>query len=402
MPSIIESAEVIVCSPGRNYVTVKIVTSDGVVGWGDATVNGRELAVASYLRDHVCPLLIGRDAQRIEQTWQWLYKGGYWRRGPITMAAIGAVDLALWDIKGKELGVPVYQLLGGAVREGVLTYAHASGWEVPQLLDAIDEKLEAGYLAVRAQSGIPGRRSVYAVASPEPGEPTNGFPPVEVWDTDAYLRHIPGVLETVRSHVGDSVRLLHDAHHRLTPIEAARLGKDLEPVRLFWLEDVTPGENQEALRLVRQHTTTPLAIGEVFNTIWDCMGFISGQYIDFVRTSVMHAGGISPSRRINDYASLYQVKVAPHGPSDVSPITMAASLHLDIATPNLGIQEYMGYPREALSVFQPDYSFDKGYLHPSDAPGLGVEFDEVAARAFPYERSYLPVAEREDGTPIDW
>lgn len=243
---------------------------------------------------------------------------------------------------------------------------------------------------------------MYAVASPEPGEPTNGFPPVEVWDTDAYLRHIPGVLETVRSHVGDSVRLLHDAHHRLTPIEAARLGKDLEPVRLFWLEDVTPGENQEALRLVRQHTTTPLAIGEVFNTIWDCMGFISGQYIDFVRTSVMHAGGISPSRQINDYASLYQVKVAPHGPSDVSPITMAASLHLDIATPNLGIQEYMGYPREALSVFQSDYSFDKGYLHPGDAPGLGVEFDEVAARAFPYERSYLPVAEREDGTPIDW
>ncbi|MGV8973336.1 MAG: D-mannonate dehydratase ManD [Rhodoglobus sp.] len=402
MASIIASATVIVSSPGRNYVTLKIVTRDGVVGWGDATVNGRELAVASYLRDHVCPLLIGRDAQRIEQTWQWLYRGAYWRRGPITMAALGAVDLALWDIKGKELGVPVYQLLGGAVRDGVLAYAHASGWELPELLDSVDAKLSDGYLAVRAQSGIPGRRSVYAVASPDPEPVVAGQPPVEIWDTGAYLRHVPGILAAVREHVGDTVHLLHDAHHRLTPIEAARLGRDLEPIRLFWLEDVTPGENQEALALVRAHTTTPLAIGEVFNTIWDCMGFITSQTIDYVRTSVMHAGGISPSRRINDFAALHQVKVAPHGPSDVSPITMAASLHLDIATPNLGIQEIMGYPPQVAEVFRHGYSFHNGYLHPGDLPGLGVDFDEKAASAFPYERSYLPVARRDDGTPIDW
>ncbi|NTW40087.1 MAG: D-galactonate dehydratase family protein [Cellulomonadaceae bacterium] len=402
MASVIVSADVIVSSPGRNYVTLKIVTRDGVVGWGDATVNGRELAVASYLRDHVCPLLIGRDAQRIEQIWQWLYRGAYWRRGPITMAASGAVDLALWDIKGKELGVPVYQLLGGAVRDGVLAYSHASGWELPELLDAVDAKLADGYLAVRAQSGIPGRRSVYAVASPDPEPDVAGQPSVEVWDTGAYLRHVPGVLTAVRAHVGDAVHLLHDAHHRLTPIEAARLGRDLEPVRLFWLEDVTPGENQEALALVRAHTTTPLAIGEVFNTIWDCMGLITSQSIDYIRSSVMHAGGISPSRRINDLAALYQVKVAPHGPSDVSPITMAASLHLDIATPNLGIQEFMGYPPQAAEVFRHGYSFSDGYLHPGDLPGLGVDVDEKAAAAFPYVRSYLPVARRDDGTPIDW
>lgn len=402
MTSPIESAEVIVSSPGRNYVTLKIVTRDGVVGWGDATVNGRELAVASYLRDHVCPLLIGRDADRIEQLWQLLYRGAYWRRGPITMAAIGAVDLALWDIKGKALGVPVYQLLGGAVRDGILAYAHASGWEVPQLLDAIGERVAEGYLAVRAQSGIPGRRSVYAVASPEPEETPAGLPSVEVWDTAAYLRHIPDVLGRVRAHVGPELHLLHDAHHRLTPIEAARLGKDLEPVRLFWLEDVTPGENQESLRLVRQHTTTPLAMGEVFNSVWDCRELISSQSIDFIRTNVMHAGGISASRRINDYAALHHVKAAPHGPSDISPVTMAACLHLDLTTQNLGIQEFMGYPREVAEVFHASYTFTDGHLHPGDAPGLGVEFDERAARRFPYAPSSLPIAERGDGTPIDW
>jgi mannonate dehydratase len=401
----IVAADVIVCSPSRNYVTLKITTADGVVGYGDATLNGRELAVASYLKDHVAPLLVGRDSAKIEDTWQYLYRGVYWRRGPVTMAAIGAVDVALWDIKGKTLGQPVYQLLGGSVRDRVLSYTHATGWDLPQLLDSVDKRIAEGFIAVRVQSGVPGLESVYGVHRDAAGyEPAaRGAAPVEeIWDTDAYLTHAPGVLRAVREHVGTSIKLLHDAHHRLTPQQAARLGKAVEDVDLFWLEDVTPAENQDALRLVRQHTTTPLAIGEVFNTIWDCHQLISGQLIDFVRVAIAHAGGISHVRKIFGLAEVHQVRGAPHGPSDVSPITLGASIHLGLATPNFGIQEYMGYDPLVDEVFPHAWSFSDGYLTPGGNAGIGVGFDEELAAKYPYDAAYLPIARRLDGSMADW
>ncbi|WLP92864.1 D-mannonate dehydratase ManD [Gordonia sp. NB41Y] len=400
------AADVIVCSPTRNFVTLKVTTADGVVGYGDATLNGRELSVASYLRDHVAPLLIGRDPARIEDTWQYLYRGVYWRRGPVTMAAIGAVDVALWDIKGKTVGQPVYQLLGGAVRDRILAYTHATGWETAELIDQVVATRERGFLAIRAQAGVPGLDNVYGVhkGGGEGYEPAGrGVAPVEeVWDTDAYIRHIPGVLEQVREHVGPELKLLHDAHHRLTPQQAARLGKALEDVDLFWLEDVTPAENQDVLRLVRNHTTTPLAIGEVFNTIWDAQHLITEQLIDFIRVAIVHAGGISHVRKLFALAEVYQVRCGPHGPSDVSPISLGAGLHLGMATPNFAIQEYMGYDPLVSEVFPHAWSFDSGYLTPGDAPGVGVGFDEVLAARYPYEPAYLPVARRLDGTMTDW
>ena len=401
----IESVDVLVSSPGRNYVTLKIKTSDGIVGWGDATLNGRELSVASYLKDHVAPLLIGVDPDRIEDIWQFLYRGVYWRRGPITMAAIGGIDLALWDIKGKSVNRPVYQLLGGAVREKILAYTHTVGWDLAELKDALDKNLERGFKALRVQSGVPGLDSVYGVSQGKKNyEPASrgATAQLEVWDSGKYLRHVPAIIEGARNHVGADIELLHDAHHRLTPIQAAQLGKSLEPYGLFWLEDVTPGENQEALKLVRQHSTIPLAIGEVFNTIWDFKDLIINQQLDFVRCSVMHAGGISHTRRIFDLAALYGIKFGPHGPSDISPITMAASLHVDLATPNLGIQEYMGYPAQVNEVFTHAYTLQDGYLHPGEAPGLGVEYNEEAAAKFPYAPAYLPYARTFDGTVTDW
>jgi mannonate dehydratase len=206
----------------------------------------------------------------------------------------------------------------------------------------------------------------------------------------------------VREHVGTSIKLLHDAHHRLTPQQAARLGKAVEDVDLFWLEDVTPAENQDALRLVRQHTTTPLAIGEVFNTIWDCQQLISGQLIDFIRVAIAHAGGISHVRKIFGLAEVHQVRGAPHGPSDVSPITLGASIHLALATPNFGIQEYMGYDPLVHEVFPHAWSFSDGYLTPGERPGIGVEMDEELAAKYPYDPAYLPVARRPDGSMTDW
>jgi mannonate dehydratase len=267
--AVIERAEVFVTSPGRNFVTLKITTSDGVTGLGDATLNGRELSVVAYLREHIVPMLIGRDPQRIEDTWQYLYRGAYWRRGPVTMAAIAAVDVALWDIKGKVAGLPVYQLLGGASRTGALAYGHASGSDLPSLFASIRHHLDEGFRAIRVQTSVPGLGQVYGVASDQrPGqrydyEPAGrtAVPTEEAWDSRAYLRHIPTVFAAVREEFGYDIPLLHDGHHRLTPNQAAILGKSLEPYDLFWLEDCTPGENQEGLRRVRSQTTTPLAIG---------------------------------------------------------------------------------------------------------------------------------------------
>lgn len=400
----IVDAAVIICSPGRNFVTLKITTEDGIHGLGDATLNGRELAVASYLSDHVIPLIIGRDARRIEDTWQYLYKGAYWRRGPVTMSAIAAVDTALWDIRGKALNTPVYQLLGGASREGVMVYGHANATDADGVVAAVGRYLELGYRAVRAQSGIPGLKTTYGVGRGgvhyEPAEP--GLPPENVWSTEAYLTFVPSLFERLRREFGPDVHLLHDAHHRLTPIEAARLGKSLEPHHLFWLEDPVPAEAQELFRLIRQHTTTPLAVGEVFDSIYDCYQLIQHQLIDYVRATVVHAGGISHLRKIAHLAELYHVRTGSHGATDLSPVCMAAALHFDLSVHNFGIQEYMPHTPETDRVFPHHYTFEAGFMHPGEAPGLGVDVDETAAAEFPYARAYLPVNRKLDGTMHSW
>jgi mannonate dehydratase len=400
----IVDAKVIVCCPARNFVTLKIITEDGVYGLGDATLNGRELAVASYLTDHVVPLLIGRDARRIEDTWQYLYKGAYWRRGPVTMSAIAAVDTALWDIKAKSLNVPLYQLLGGASREAVLVYGHASGAGVEETVDAVARYLRTGYKAIRAQSGIPGLRSTYGVASGkmlyEPAE--KNAPPENEWSSEAYMNFIPTLFERLRKEFGPDLHLLHDVHHRLTPNEAARVGKSLEPYHLFWMEDPTPAELQESFRLIRRHTTTPLAVGEVFNSIFDCHTLIQEQLIDYIRTTVVHAGGVTHLRRIANLAEMYQVRTGSHGATDLSPVCMGAALHFDISVHNFGIQEYMKHADETNAVFTHAYKFENGFMHPGDAPGIGVEINEELAAKYPYQRAYLPVNRKLDGTMHNW
>ncbi|MFW6599229.1 D-mannonate dehydratase ManD [Propionibacteriaceae bacterium Y2011] len=399
----ISDARVVVSSPGRNYVTLVIETGDGVIGVGDATLNGRELAVAAYLRDHVCPLLIDRDARRITDTWEYLYRGAYWRRGPVTMTAIAAVDMALWDIVGKSAGLPVHQLLGGAVRDGVMVYGHASGTDLDALEADFSAHVDQGYLAVRAQCAIPGLDSTYGVSKSGAYEPAGGsLPAQDVWDTGLYLDFAPKMMARIRDSFGDRVHLLHDVHHRLSPIEAARLGRSLEPYRMFWMEDPTPAEDQSAFKIIREATTTPIAVGEVFNSIWDCQELITNRWIDYIRTSVTHAGGITHLRRIFSLAELYGVRTGSHGPSDLSPIAFAAALHLDLTVPNFGIQEHMNHPAGAEQVFDTSAEFRDGYFHPGDEPGLGVTFDEEAAARFPYNRKYLPVNRRLDGSVHDW
>ena len=402
----ITDAKIFVGGPGKNYVTLKIMTDQGVLGLGDATLNNRETLPATYLQDYLIPNLIGMDPRNSEDIWQFFYRGAYFRRGPIAMAAFGAIDMALWDIKGKLANMPLYQLLGGKSRDGAMVYAHATGADLEDLMDSIAGYVEQGYKAVRVQCGIPDMPNASYAVPEKRGENKHYIsdfsgirPKVEVWDTDKYMRYMPNALAEIRSHFGPDLRILHDVHHRLTPREAAAFAKAVEPVDLYWLEDPTPAEDQAALRLLRQHSTVPIAIGEVFNSIWDCNTLIEEELIDFIRVAVTYAGGITHVKRIVDLAGLHHVRTGFHGAPSHSPISMAAQHHLNAWAPNFGIQEYLVLGTPACdALFPSDHRMTNGMVYVSDAPGLGVDFDESEAEKYSYTAGSHPVVRLEDGT----
>lgn len=400
----ITDAKIIVCCPGRNFVTLKIYTDAGVYGLGDATLNGREKAVATYLEEYCIPALIGKDPRNIEDIWHYFYKGVYWKRGAVTMTAIAAIDLALWDIKGKVLNTPLYNLLGGKSRERILVYAHTTGKDVSQMLEDVGEKIENGFQAVRLQCGIPGIGHTYGVPKDDaPYEPAQkGLPHEETWDTKKYLNFVPQMFAKARETFGDELHLLHDVHHRCTPIEAARLARELEPFHLFWLEDPVSGELQDGLRLMRQHSTTPIAIGEVFNSVYDYTTLITEQLIDYIRMPLVHGGGITHLQKVAALASIYHIQTGFHGATDLSPVNLAASLHFDLAVNNFGIQEYMPHQEIVHEVFTRNYRYENGFMYIDDTPGIGVEIDEEKAAQYPYQMACLPVNRKSDGTMFYW
>jgi mannonate dehydratase len=409
LPSLkITDVRVIVTCPDRNYVLVKILTSEpGLYGVGDATLNGRELAVATDLEKHLAPLLIGRDPEAIEDTWQYLYRGPYWRGGPIQMTALAGVDEALWDIKGKRAGMPVYQLLGGRTRVGALAYTHAFGNDFTEVEDAVRHAMERGFKVVRAQVAIPGLQGTYGTSAKKPGEAAAGAPPAdlpatELFEPGPYLRTVPKLFAHLRSALGEEVELLHDAHERLGPVEAARFAKDLEPYHLLYLEDLLRPEYKESFRLVRQHSTTPLAMGELFNTLWDCVDLIKEQLIDFIRCDLGHIGGITNARKVAALAEAFQVKTAWHGPGDIGPPTHAANVHVDISIPNFGVKEMVFFPEVTQEVVPGAPEFKDGYMMVRETPGLGTDVNEELAKKYPYQRAYLPTARRRDGSVQDW
>jgi len=305
----ITDAKVIVCSPGRNFVTLKIFTDQGVYGLGDATLNGMEKSVVSYLEDYCIPSLIGRDPRNTEDIWHYFYRGVYWRRGAVSMTAVSAIDMALWDIKGKMLNTPLYNLLGGKSRDKILVYCHANGKDLNEAIDKVGKEVERGFKAVRVQSGVPGIEHTYGVSKDNKSyEPAHkGLPVEEYWDTSKYLNFIPALFRKVREVYGEDLHLLHDVHHRCTPVEAARLAKELEQSHLFWLEDPVAGELQEGLRLIRKHSTTPVAIGEVFNSVYDYSTLFTEQLIDYIRMPLVHGGGITHLLKVAAMASVYHI-----------------------------------------------------------------------------------------------
>ena len=403
----IEKIDVFVSCAGRNFVTIKITTDEGVYGLGDATLNGREMAVVAYLEEHVVPCLIGRDPHQVEDIWQYLYKGAYWRRGPVTMTSIAAIDMALWDIKGKIAGLPVYQLLGGKSRKGITAYGHANGNTIEETLDNLGKLMDQGFKVVRLQCAIPGLKGTYGTLGKKKDyfelQSDRPLPPEQPWSTTKYLNFIPELFKQARERYGFDIGLVHDVHSRLTPIESAQLGKLLEPYKLVFLEDPSPADNQDGYKIIRNHTTTPIAIGEIFNTIWDSKDLIINQTIDYLRTAITHGGGITPLRRMADFAAMYNVRIAPHGAPDLSPICHAAHAHFNLWVPNFGVQEFIGFGNDKLnSVFSHPLSFKNGFILLEDKPGLGVEYNEEEASKYKYKRSYLPVTRLEDDTLWYW
>lgn len=403
----IKDIKVFTCAPGRNFVTVKIITEEGVYGLGDATLNGRELAVAAYLEEHIAPCLKGKDASQIEDIWQYLYKGAYWRKGPVTMTAIGAIDMALWDIKGKKANMPVYQLLGGKSRKGITVYGHANGETINEVLDNLGRMIDEGYKVVRLQCTVPNLKGTYGTMEGKKNyyelQGNRPLPPEQQWSTSKYMNFIPELFKQARERFGEEIGLCHDVHSRLTPIEAARLGKLLEPYNLLFIEDTVTSENPKGYKIVREHTVAPLAVGEIFNTVWDAKELIENQFIDYLRIAVSHGGGITPLRKISDFAAMHHVRMAPHGAPDQSPICFMAQMNFNLWAPNFGIQEFIGFGTLELNeVFKYDVQIKDGLLYMEDKPGFGVDFDEEAAKKYPYKRSYLPVNRLEDGTLWNW
>ena len=390
---VIQEVRTIVTCPGRNYVLVKIVTDEGLYGVGEGTLNGSELAVAAAI-EQASELLIGRDPAQIEDIWQLMYHWTYWRGGPVFMAAIGAIDIALWDIKAKQAGMPLYQLLGGKARDGLLCYTHADGSDPVEVEDSVRSYLEKGFKVVRAQMGPYGGPGM--VRSEPPAR--EGLPGTSFFDPAPYLTSTPKLFEHLRSKLGDSVELCHDVHEQLTPTEAAWLAKALEPYRLFFLEDPLRPECKESFRRVREASTTKLAMGELFTSRWDCLPLFLNQWIDYIRFAPMHVGGITEARKICAMAEPFEVKTAHHGPGDIGPIGQAAAVHLDMTIPNFGVLEWVNFSASANEVMPGACVCRDGYAHPNEAPGIGMDIDEALAKKFPYQRAFMPIVRKTDGS----
>jgi mannonate dehydratase len=377
-PVTIRDVQVILTQPDRSrLVIVKVLTSEpGLYGLGCATFTQRFHAVHAALTKHVKPFVLGRDVTRSEEIFRMNMVNGYWRNGPVLNNAISGIDQALWDIKGKMAGMPVYQLLGGKCREAAAVYAHADGSTPLQVEENVRRFTEQGYRYVRIQMGGYGGRGA-AMAKPD------GAAPGAYFDPRAYMRAMLKMMEHVRGAVGPEVELLHDVHERLSPIDAVQFAKDVEQLKLFFLEDALSPEDVAWFRIIRQQCATPLAMGELFNNPHEWQTLIQERLIDFIRMHVSQMGGITPARDATIVANAYGVRTAWHGPGDTSPVGHAANLHLDLWSPNFGIQEWCRFPEHVYEVFPGTPEVRNGYMYANDKPGLGIDIDEDLAAKFP-------------------
>jgi mannonate dehydratase len=392
LPAIrIKDVQTVLTAPNRiRLVVVKVVTDQpGLYGWGCATFTQRAYVVQTALEQYLKPFLIGRRVDEIEDIWQSSYVSSYWRNGGVLFNAMSGVDMALWDILGKRANMPLYQLLGGKVRHGADCYYHASGRDFQEVEDNARKGMSLGFRHVRVQGGVPGMATYGAArtgpaAAPESSEPIGPTSPRAIWESAGYVRMLPKLFEHLRTKLGDEVQLLHDVHERVQLNEAINLCKALEPYNLFFLEDPFPPEDNAWFRQLRQHTSVPIAMGELFNTVQEYLPLISERLIDFIRIHISQIGGLSPARKVAALSEFFGVRTAWHGPGDASPVAHAAQLALELSTYNFGIHEGGAFPPETREVFRGSPEQKNGYMVASDAPGHGVDVDEKLAAKFPF------------------
>lgn len=377
-PVTIADIKVILTQPGKSRLAiVKVITSEpGLYGLGCATFTQRIFAVATAIERHLKPFLLGRDVDRVEEIWNMSMAHGYWRNGPVLNNAISGVDQALWDIKGKRAGMPLYDLLGGKSREAAHVYVHADGRTKEEVAESVGAFMERGYRYIRVQLGGYGGRGSHMV------KPKNA-PPGAYFDPRDYARRTLEMIAYVREQVGGQIELLHDIHERLTPIHAVQFAKDVEPFNLFFLEDALAPEDIHWFRMIRAQCATPLAMGELFNNPHEWQLLIQERLIDFIRMHISQMGGITPARNVATFANMYGVRTAWHGPSDTSPVGHAANLQLDLWHPNFGVQEWYRPSALDYEIFPGLPRVEEGYLYASDKPGLGIDIDEELAAKYP-------------------
>ena len=409
-PLKITDIKTILTAPNRiRLVVVKVMTSEpGLYGLGCATFTQRAYVVQTAIDQYLKPFLVGRNPDEIEDIWQSSYVSSYWRNGPVLFNAMSGVDMALWDIKGKRANMPVYQLLGGKCRFGADLYFHASGRDFQEVENSARKAMESGYRHVRVQVSVPGlatygaRGAAGAAEQDEAVGPTN---PRAIWEPAAYARMLPKLFEHLRSKLGDEVELLHDVHERVTLYQGIQLCKDLEKYKLFFLEDPFPPEENDHFRLLRQQCSTPLAMGELFNTQHEYAPLIANRLIDFIRIHISQIGGLSMARKVAAMSEFFGVKTAWHGPGDCSPVGHAAGLALELASYNFGIHEGYVFPPETREVFRGCPETKNGYMYANEAPGYGIDLDEKLAAKFPFPEGRTfdhswGTTRRRDGTVI--
>lgn len=389
-----------------SWTIVKVSTDqDGLYGLGSASDLYNPEAVVQVIEQLLAPLLIGRDAANIEDLWHLMHMSGYWRNGALLQTAIGGIDMALWDIKGKEANLPVYQLLGGACRSAVPCYGHAGGADIAELKEDVHRFIEEGYTVIRVQmGGYGGGGFLSGKAAKLPKVSLSTGP---VFDEQTYLNTIPYMFEQLRMAFGGDIQFTHDVHEHLSPVNAIQLSKRLEPYGLFFLEDALPPEQIGWYRQLRQQSATPQAVGELFVNPQEWTGLMQERLIDFIRVRVSKAGGISACRKIAALGETFGVRTAWQEGGENDPVNQAAAVHLDMAVWNFGIQEVNHFRPEELEAFPGHIVREGGYLYPSDKPGLGIDLDELKATALlhdgwersAYHRPY-PLDRKADGTLV--
>ena len=369
---------------GIRLVVVKVLTSEpGLYGLGCATFTQRPRAVETAVNQYLRPFLIGKDPSRIEDIWQSSFVSSYWRNGPVLGNALSGVDMALWDILGKQAGMPVYQLLGGKCREAVDTYRHATGRSFAEVEASVRRYMEEGYRHVRVQMSVEGL-ATYGSGTRERGPQQPGDnAKADIWEPKPYCRMLPKLFEHLRKTVGDEVELLHDVHERVPPILAIQLCKDLEPYRLFFLEDPFSPEDVGYFEILRKQCSTPIAMGELFNNSNEWLPLVKDRLIDFIRVHISQIGGLTPARKLASLCEAFNIRTAWHGPGDVSPVGHACNVHLDLACHNFGIQEARNFTQTEQEMFPGCPTLKDGYYHANDKPGFGIDFSEPLAARFP-------------------